>query len=274
MKAPPGKPRNHRKAMLEDLVSPGFFFFVIVVFTGVFFSTRNGAPNDTTNGFSCYDNNPTFPWQGDWNRIWDSRMFLSNNLARGRFTFSQAKAIDICWDLVVGRGGQMYAAFLAYRIMRRSLMRSMESKPMHIPVAASLIFEGLSISTLGRICKDLNANARKGGTWNWRLVAFLWMIIYLLSFGTVVSAMTGYQAQMTSFFAERSSSSVLTASSTITEEDKSPGVIIDDGKSIGLEPFATLANSTQPDQYAMLQSCMSDFDWNRCPRLLTSLIHR
>ncbi|SMR43176.1 unnamed protein product [Zymoseptoria tritici ST99CH_1E4] len=254
-------PNNRIRSTLEDVISPALFLATFLIFTTTFFTTRDGASNDTSNGFSCSSDNPTFPWQSGWNEIWDLSMFLSVNLAGGRFTFSQAKAIDISWDLIIGRGGQMFAAFVAYRVMRRSLLRSMESRPMHIPVTATLVFDGLSLSSLIVLYKDLVATLRKERRWNWRLFAFLWMVVYLTSFGTIVSAMTGYQTQTTPYLrfdvdpsisssGNFSNTNDLIASRKIVKGRDS--AVVEDGKRIGLEPFATLSSTAQPQEYNMI----------------------
>jgi hypothetical protein len=52
-----------------------------------------------------------------WNRIggatWrilESSYFFTPNLSFGKMTFTQVTVIDIAWDLIIGRGGQLLLA--------------------------------------------------------------------------------------------------------------------------------------------------------------------
>lgn len=128
------------------------------------------------------------------NQYWDPSLFLSITLPMGEFTFTAVKAIDICWDLIVGRGGQMLISLLVYPVMRRSMLTLLEHRSLRMSVVTSLVFEHCSIWSWWAVAKALLCS------WSWGLLGFLYIIVYVLAFGTVVSAMTGYQADMSPFY--------------------------------------------------------------------------
>lgn len=74
----------------------------------------------------------------DYSPIWDPSLFFTINLAYGSLFFSVVKFIDACWDLVIGRGGQLLAAMLAYRHLRPSFTLLLEQNA--IPMATVTLF--------------------------------------------------------------------------------------------------------------------------------------
>lgn len=179
-------------------------------------------------------------------RYWNGAYILTITLAAGDLTYTQAKAIDIIWDLVVGRGGQMLICFLVYPSMRKSLLTALERHPMHMPVVASLAFEHFSVVSWWTTTRELFRR------WSWRLFGYLWMIVYLLAFGTVVSAMTGYQARMSPYYSEQNSGNLLAYSNV----EGMNGVKIKDGHRVGLADGA-LAVSIKSDPTWPLYQCQS-----------------
>ncbi|KAF3048461.1 hypothetical protein E8E11_007289 [Didymella keratinophila] len=65
------------------------------------------ASQNYIRGRSCYPNGPWKEMAGATWRIMDSTYFFTPNLCFENMTFTQVKVIDIAWDLLVGRGGQM-----------------------------------------------------------------------------------------------------------------------------------------------------------------------
>ena len=50
---------------------------------------------------------------------WDPSLFLSITFGFGNFSYAAAKGIDVAWDLIVGRAGQILLAIISYPILRR-----------------------------------------------------------------------------------------------------------------------------------------------------------
>ena len=142
-----------------------------------------------------------------YNQDWDPSLFLSITLAFGQFTFAQAKAIDICWDLVVGRGGQALFMVLTYPLMRDSVRLSLERRPASFSVVAATAFSKISWTSMWALGHSLSAkpnNARRVPfvPWvrscNWHFVGLIVVCVYFLVFPTLTAAMTGYQARLSS----------------------------------------------------------------------------
>lgn len=117
---------------------------------------------------------------------------------------------------------------------------------MHMPVVASLAFEHFSVVSCWATTRELFRR------WSWRLFGYLWMIVYLLVFGTIVSAMTGYQANMRPYYSEQNSGNLM-AYSNVEEMN---GVKIKDGHRVGVADD-TLAVSIKTDLTWPLYQCQS-----------------
>lgn len=188
------EPRAKWKPPAYDVVAPGSFLLIVAIFLGIFFGCF-GSPSSENDGFNCAaDGSPIMPHEGS-NQKWDPKLWLSITLAFGKFSFSTAKAIDVSWDLIVGRGGQLLLAYLAYSTIRRSLAHSMMQTSWHMPVITRLTLDPVSLTGLLTSLQDL-MNRR----WSWRLCAYITVILYILVFTTIVSAMTGYRAKSSVYY--------------------------------------------------------------------------
>ncbi|KAF2851755.1 hypothetical protein T440DRAFT_374527, partial [Plenodomus tracheiphilus IPT5] len=76
-------------------------------------------------GRDCYPNGMWKEQPGATWRIMDSSYFFTPNLSFGTFTFTQVKVVDVAWDLIVGRGGQMLLAWVNYRVFNEWLVYHM-----------------------------------------------------------------------------------------------------------------------------------------------------
>ena len=136
-------------------------------------------------GRKCY---PNGLWKeaahATW-RIMDSSYFFTPNLSFGRFNFTQAKVIDIAWDTLIGRGGQILLAWVNYRVFNEWLVYHMELHLTSYKMYAAVAFKTTSLSALGVLAKEFLAFGK--GTWRrfFRWLAMLSMILstfYVLAF--------------------------------------------------------------------------------------------
>jgi hypothetical protein len=149
----------------------------------------------------CYPNGLwKFASSATW-EIMDSSYFFTPNLSFGAMTFTQVKVIDIAWDLVVGRGGQVMLAWVNYRVFNEWLVYFMESQRASWKMYAGLAFETTTVGTLGVLGKEVFAAGGRGMSWKrWWLRWLRWLTVvgmflstlYVLSFPTLIAAMTGY----------------------------------------------------------------------------------
>jgi hypothetical protein len=129
----------------------------------------------------------------------DSSYFFTPNLSFGSMTFTQVKVIDVAWDLLVGRGGQLGLAWVNWRVFNEWLVGWMEHHQASWKIYASLAFQTTSLSSLGVVGKEILASANGVGWKRWSLrwlamVGMFFSTLYVLSFPTLMAAMTGYIA--------------------------------------------------------------------------------
>lgn len=126
------KQRTKYNAQAKNIALPWTVLVILVLAVGFGFGVgtlpfQTASANKT---FFCTPNGIVhLPWKSadSYNQCWDPALFLSITLAFGRLSFTAAKAIDVIWDLFVGRGGQVLLGWVTYTIVRRSLVTAMES---------------------------------------------------------------------------------------------------------------------------------------------------
>ncbi|KAG9194140.1 hypothetical protein G6011_04175 [Alternaria panax] len=148
-------------------------------------------------GQDCYPNGLWKEASGATWRIMDSSYFFTPNLSFGAMTFTQVKVIDIAWDLIIGRGGQLLLAWTNYRVFNEWLVYHMEMHHTSYKLYAAVAFETTTMGTLGVLGKEFLAFG--AGTWKrlFRWLAILSMLLstlYVIAFPTLMAAMTGYIA--------------------------------------------------------------------------------
>jgi hypothetical protein len=110
----------------------------------------------------------------------------------GRFSFSQAKTIDILWDLLVGRGAQALAWWASYNVFCDALLRAIERHPASFEMFQRLAMEGPGLHALWTLTKEL-WTAKSART----RALFFYMFVstgYVLLVPIVLGAMTGYDS--------------------------------------------------------------------------------
>lgn len=146
-------------------------------------------------GRDCYPNGLWKELPGATWRIMDSSYFFTPNLSFGAFTFTQVKVIDIAWDLIVGRGGQILLAWVNYRVFNEWLVYHMEMHLTSYKLYAAVAFQTTTMATLGVLAKEFLAFGKKSWSRLFRWLAVLSMLLstlYVLAFPTLMAAMTGY----------------------------------------------------------------------------------
>lgn len=130
---------------------------------------------------------------------WASEYLLAITFGWGRLDFATAKAIDVVWDLVVGRGWQVTAVWIVYFVFRRYWTLQMERWNDKMPVEAAMALQYDTVSpralwTYARVMLN-----RATTTWGHRMSTLILVlcVVYILLVPTWVSAMTGYMALST-----------------------------------------------------------------------------
>ncbi|KAK5137357.1 hypothetical protein LTR08_008935 [Meristemomyces frigidus] len=115
-----------------------------------------------------------------------------NLIVFDNLSFTVAKAIDLAWNMLAGRGSQALAAFVCYRVFTGTLLLATEHGGVSAQTFAALGFSTTSIwcygPTLKSVCRSKLGFLNK--------LAFVWILVsvtYLLFVATMVDLMTGYQ---------------------------------------------------------------------------------
>jgi hypothetical protein len=101
--------------------------------------------------------------------------FVGIDIRFGSFSYGQAKAIDLAWNWLVGRGLAAFMTFVCYRVFTDALMRAVELTALPYQLFASLAFYPTQLDTIWQLLKGLSVN---GG---WRVRAILiWLLISII----------------------------------------------------------------------------------------------
>lgn len=241
-------PRDGTRRYLYDIWQPLVILVVTASFMGAFYanytSTASRNPNDL---FFCNADGKVEMANSRYRPLWDPRLYFTINIAFGQFAFSTAKIIDAAWDAIVGRGGQMVVAVVAYRTIRRSLTLAMESYAVSIPAVIALYCQQVQLFPVAQLIynifrpqdSDRTPKRRPNHLGRIRIGMQIIACSYVLLFSTMVSVMTGYSAQWTGYFGyDAGVASQLQPISKLSR----PGMVLFNGARIGL--------SDSPVQYA------------------------
>ncbi|KAL8662872.1 MAG: hypothetical protein Q9168_008189 [Polycauliona sp. 1 TL-2023] len=147
-------------------------------------------PDTDVNGYGIQLNGPSCDLTNtQGNSRWQSA-FQINLRGDARLSFAEAKFVDLLFDLLVGQGGRLLLAAVAYLVLMDALLRSMESTAVSYKLYASLVFSSTSLVATWRAAKAVFT------TKGWRAKLYLtWCalaMIYVLAFPTLIESMTGY----------------------------------------------------------------------------------
>ncbi|KAL1582392.1 hypothetical protein WHR41_08894 [Cladosporium halotolerans] len=247
-----------------DIWQPLLLLMLMTIFTATFYSYQDPFASSSDDFFCNADGNVQLQNFGMYKPFWDPNLFFTINIPYGTFSFTAAKIIDAGWDLVVGRGGQMVAALMAYRILRRSLTLILENRPTPIGAVTAFCCQQVSLISGWELLRTSLGFGRLQAKQSWqgrrasgvRIAGHLVVFAYVLSFATLASVMTGYQARLSGVFDynEGSASQVKPLGDVYRSE-----LMIHDGRRIGLAQDemrfrgATDSISTVRDMVAFLR---------------------
>jgi hypothetical protein len=265
-----------RRARYTTLFGPWALLFILVAGISALFAVVTNLGDGVASGrnssiFYCdssgavrYKYNPR---QETVSPYWDNRLFLSVTMGFHGLTFSQAKAIDICFDLVVGRGSQVLVALATYPILRRSILRSMEVREFSLALLLPFFLERLSIYSLWAMFANMRARRTKPKIndqteeikfWkakiriDWRVILVFLIGCYVLALPTVTSVMTSYQVRSAPFMPDGQG-----YVSTQEFENQIPDFILGNGQLVGLPNYYPMYNSTDSNLLSTCLACRS-----------------
>lgn len=140
--------------------------------------------------------------------------FQINLRGAAELSFGQAKFIDLVFDLLVGQGGRLLLAAVAYIVFMDALLRSMEITPVPYQLYASLVFSSNSLIATWHSIRAVST------TKGWRAKAYLiWCalaMIYVLAFPTLIESATGYVSPSSAGFNIDNGTMVMASSNELT----------------------------------------------------------
>lgn len=96
--------------------------------------------------------------------IGDVDELFTINLLFNDYSFTQAKVIDACWDVGVGRGGQAIAELVAHRVLRRAMLLVLERSEISIPNTTAMFCQQIpAYVDLGTMSRDIQTLRRRIG---------------------------------------------------------------------------------------------------------------
>ncbi|KAI6083072.1 hypothetical protein F4821DRAFT_245572 [Hypoxylon rubiginosum] len=164
----------------------GFLLFAITTLGASSYGySLQGALNT-----ACKPDDSFTPFANDYSP-WGSSGFFQITLAFGPLDFTPAKVIDICWDVLVGRGGQAALAMLSWHVFSHYVTTSMDHSPVtYRTFWVVFLHQEPTFFSIWHLLRDFISFRRLSS-----IVAMVFMImtmIFVLVFPTLASAMTGY----------------------------------------------------------------------------------
>jgi hypothetical protein len=236
-------PLDGIRRLLYDSWQPLALLLFAAFFVAFFFPARDHS--FSSNEIFCNANGKIAKQElGDYKPLWDPKLFFTINISFGSLSFTAVKIIDACWDILVGRGGQLLMGIVAYRVIRRSFTLTMERQDVPISTVTSiycgkiqlLAFWNLLYDTFSFSRSHYNTSRRTNLSGRFRLAMQASIILYVLAFPTLVSVMTGYRIEFTGVFGYAPGNF---GQLTPIEELGRPRMVILNGSRIGLtsDPF-------------------------------------
>ena len=233
------------------LVAKHIFLLTIVIITVVLLIVVGRVPSwqSTSHAYAsqfnnCNANGTFTPNPSPTFSLWDGSGLFQITLTWGHLTFSQAKALDVVWDIVVGRGGQAILLYVAFNVFTMTLSRTMEADPVSYGTFESMAFTSPTFVSPFILIRDFVTNKGLRAR-----VAVAWTIIasfFVLAFPTLNDTMSGYSTNMEAFL--KDSSGILVPWSNYSEVQ----FVINDGTRVGLQNPTYIT-----DNPSVLGSCAS-----------------
>lgn len=139
----------------------------------------------STENWQCLPNGTAIPSSALSYTVWDPSQFLDITLGFGSFQFGIAKGIDVGWDLIVGRGGQILLSLLSYRVLSAVLVHSMKTHSASFYIYTAVGFNRGPLYSIWASMRDMWS----GNSQEKRILSMVvYASLYLLAFPTFVSS--------------------------------------------------------------------------------------
>jgi hypothetical protein len=182
--------------------------------------------------------------------------FFTINLGFGNFSYAAAKAIDIAWDLIAGRGGQALLIYLTWDILRSATQLTMEVASLDFPTFTAVVFDRTSVWSLWTMLRCSGRKIRSTRAGAALLLSAAICLLYILAWPTILAAMSGYLAPYQAFV-ELPSRITLTQTYVNASQLVKARMTVQDGERVGLVHNYGMANEDSPnfDAFNQCKSC-------------------
>jgi hypothetical protein len=208
---------------------------VLVAVVGSIPHWQSTSPYYTSQFHNCNANGTFTPNDSPTFSLWDGSGLFQITLTWGHMTFSQAKALDVVWDIIVGRGGQAILLYVAFKVFAMTLSRTMETDPVSYGTFESMAFTSPTFVSPFILIRDFvtNRGLRAKAAVAWTIIASF----YVLAFPSLNDTLSGYSTNTEAFL--RDNSGVLVPWSNYSEVR----FVINDGERIGLQSPTYVADN-------------------------------
>ena len=126
--------------------------------------------------------------------IWDPNYIFTITIAvGGEHSYTYVKVIDVLWDVLLGRGGQLLLVWIAYRTFHKSIMYIMQTTPVPFCTYGVVAFNAGGLHSIMRYISALGSSqTRKSGKAVRIYIMMALCTLYVVAMPTLFSAMTGY----------------------------------------------------------------------------------
>jgi hypothetical protein len=231
------------------LIAKHLFLLAIVIATVVLLVVVGRIPewqrtNEYASQFNNCNANGTFtPNSSPTFSLWSVSGLFQITLTWGHLTFSQAKAIDVVWDIVIGRGGQAILLFVAFKVFTMALSRTMETTPVSYGTFQSMAFTSPNFVSPFLLVRDFatNRGLRARLAVAWTIIAS----IFVLAFPSLNDTVSGYSTNVEAFLKDNNGSLIPWSNYAQVQ------FVINDGERVGLEsPTYITENSSASEPCA------------------------
>ncbi|KAF2026681.1 hypothetical protein EK21DRAFT_73622 [Setomelanomma holmii] len=131
-------------------------------------------------------------------RYWSKSGFFQITLGYGGLTFTQAKVLDVAWDIVCARGGQALVALISWHAFTNYVTTSMEVAPVTFSTYRTVFLQNESlVLAIPRLLRDFCL--RRGLHSRVAMTFMIVTMVFILIFPSFSSSMTGYSGDVKSY---------------------------------------------------------------------------
>ncbi|KAI0100738.1 hypothetical protein GGR51DRAFT_343207 [Nemania sp. FL0031] len=182
--------KNKAKLTFWFLIYNWLLAILVALAFLLLFGVVPSLSTDPVNPSACHPDG-TFSLFREAYNPWAASGFFQTTLAFGNLTYTDAKAVDIVWDIVVGRGGQAALSITSWKVFSDYVATSITAKPVTYSTFHTIFLETEpSISSVYRLARDFIVTTSLDTPA--ATVFIVWSMLFILGWPTFAGAATGY----------------------------------------------------------------------------------